>query len=205
MDNLKPSPINPIRKIVIGISGATGICYAIRLLQVLSAAAQVETHLVISQSGLLTLKLEQPDWPLKKVQALADFNYRQADVSASIASGSFITDSMVIVPASMKTVSAVAHGFGDNLLVRAADVMLKERRRLIVVPREAPLHLVHLRNLATIAEMGGIILPPMPAFYHRPTSVQEIIDQTVARILDLLTIPQTLAPQWISPAQQPTA
>ena len=189
----------PSKRIVIGISGATGVIYAVRLLEVLRADPEVETHLVISPSGKLTLSLELPQIPLKQVQALADVVYKDSDVSASIASGTFPSQAMVIVPCSMKTLAAVAIGFGENLLVRAADVMLKERRRLIVVPRETPLHLVHLRNMVTITEMGGIILPPFPAFYHRPTTLEEIVDQTVGKILDMLGIPQTLVKPWTGP------
>lgn len=184
------------QRIVVGISGATGICYAVRLLQVLQASPEIETHLVISASAKLTLKLELPEWPLKQVEALADVVYRDNDVSAAIASGTFRTHAMVIVPCSMKTVAAVSSGFGENLLVRAADVMLKERRRLVVVPRETPLHLVHLRNMVTITEMGGVILPPLPAFYHRPQTVAQIVDQTVGKILDLLGLEQDLMPEW---------
>lgn len=185
------------KRIVIGISGATGVIYAVRLLEVLHGRADVETHLVVSRSAKLTLSLELPEWPLAQVEALADVVYKDNDIGATIASGSFPTDAMVLVPCSMKTLAAVAHGYGENLLARAADVMLKERRRFILVPREAPLHLVHLRNMATISEMGGIILPPFPAFYHRPATVQEIVDQTVGKILDLLGIEQTLLKPWL--------
>jgi 4-hydroxy-3-polyprenylbenzoate decarboxylase len=189
-------------RIVVGISGATGVIYALRLLEILQRTPQAESHLVMTRAAKMTLALEAPEWSLQQVEALADVVYKDSDVSAAIASGSFPSQAMVIVPCSMKTVAAVAHGFGDNLLARAADVMLKERRRLIVVPREAPLHQVHLRNMATISEMGGIILPPFPAFYQRPQTVADIIDHTVGKILDLLGIEQDLVKPWLGPSQQ---
>lgn len=194
---MKPAPAG-IMRIVVGVTGASGAIYAVRLLQVLHDRDQVETHLVISSSGRTTLHLETP-WPLSEIEALARVVYRDDDLSAAIASGSFPSHAMVIVPCSMKTVAAVAHGYADNLLARAADVMLKERRRLILVPREAPLHLVHLRNMATISELGGIILPPCPAFYHRPSTVAEIVDHTVGKILDLLGLEQDLLRPWLGP------
>ena len=182
-----------------GVSGATGAIYAVRLLQVLHEREEVETHLVVSRAAKVTLRLETPEWPIQEVEALADVVYKEGDVSAAIASGSFPSQAMVVVPCSMKTVAAVAHGYGDNLLARAADVILKERRRLILVPRESPLHLVHLRNMATISEMGGIILPPCPAFYHRPTTVAEIVDHTVGKILEMLGLEQDLLRPWLGP------
>ncbi|MBT9588438.1 UbiX family flavin prenyltransferase [bacterium] len=187
------------RRIIVGLSGASGIIYGIRLLQVLRELGQVETHLIVTRSAGLTLRLENPEWELPQVSALADVVHREGDIAASIASGSFAVESMVVVPCSMKSLSAIAHGFGDNLLTRAADVVLKERRRLILVARETPLHAVHLRNMLTVTEMGGIILPPMPGFYHHPKTVADIVDHVVGKILDTLGFEQKLFPIWDGP------
>ncbi len=159
----------------------------------------IETHLVMSRAAGITLRLESPEWSLDEVGALADVTYRENDIAASIASGSYPIDSMVVVPASMKTVAQIACGVGETLLHRAADVTLKERRTLLVVPRETPLHLGHLRNLTTLAELGAIILPPMVAFYHKPQSVLDVVDHTVGKILQLLDVPQQLFPIWTGP------
>ena len=160
---------------------------------------EVETHLIITRSGSLTMKLEIPHMALEEVQRLADRVYPVGDVSACIASGSYAMESMVVVPCSMKTLAAIAHGYSDNLLTRAADVMLKERRKLILVPRETPLHSGHLRNMLSVSELGGILMPPVPAFYHQPTSLAELIDHTVGKILSLLELPQNLMPAWMGP------
>ena len=184
------------RRIIVGLSGASGIIYGIRLLQVLRDLPDVETHLIITRSAGITLRLENPEWEVASVTALADVVHREGDIAASIASGSFPVESMVVVPCSMKSLSAIAHGFSDNLLTRAADVILKERRRLILVARETPLHAVHLRNMLTVTEMGGIVLPPMPGFYHRPQSVAEIVDHVVGKIVDVLGFEQHLFPIW---------
>jgi len=184
------------RRIIVGLSGASGIIYGIRLLQVLRELGQVETHLIVTRSAGITLRLENPEWELPQVSALADVVHREGDIAASIASGSFAVESMVVVPCSMKSLSAIAHGFGDNLLTRAADVVLKERRRLILVARETPLHAVHLRNMLTVTEMGGIILPPMPGFYNHPKTVADIVDHVVGKIVDALGFEQKLFPVW---------
>ena len=185
----------PPRRVIVGISGASGAVYGARLLQALQDMPNVESHLVVSDAGWRNLRHEL-DMDRASVEALADVVHDLANVGASIASGAFAAHGMVVAPCSMRTLAAVAHGLADNLLTRAADVVLKERRRLVLMVRESPLHLVHLRNMATVTEMGGIVCPPMPAFYQRPTSVGEIVDHSVARVLDLLGLEHALAPQW---------
>ena len=185
----------PPRRVIVGISGASGAVYGARLLQALQDMPNVESHLVVSDAGWRNLRHEL-DMDRASVEALADVVHDLANVGASIASGSFAAHGMVVAPCSMRTLAAVAHVLADNLLTRAADVVLKERRRLVLMVRESPLHLVHLRNMATVTEMGGIVCPPMPAFYQRPTSVGEIVDHSVARVLDLLGLEHALAPQW---------
>ena len=175
------------KRIIVGVSGASGVIHGIRLLQVLQPEAGVETHLILSNAAKRTMVLETA-WSVAEVEALADRNYRANDIAAAIASGSFKTDGMVVVPCSMKTLSGIANSYADTLLIRAAEVILKERRRLVLVPRETPLHLGHLRLLVKAAEIGAVIMPPMPAFYHRPESVADVVDQTVNRILDMLGI-----------------
>jgi 4-hydroxy-3-polyprenylbenzoate decarboxylase len=183
------------QRIVVGISGSTGAIYGIRLLEVLRARPEIETHLVISAPGKKTIAYET-DYSVKDVEALARVVYDNRDVGAALASGSFRTAGMVIVPCSMKTVSALATSYTDTLLARAGDVALKEGRPLIVVVRESPLHLGHLRQLTALAEIGAIVMPPMPAFYQRPQTVADIVNHTVARILDRLGIPHDLALEW---------
>lgn len=186
-----------MKRLIIGISGASGVIYGIRLLQVLQTAAEIETHLIMSNAARQTLSLES-DFSLREVQALADVVHDTRDIAANISSGSFKTDGMVILPCSIKTLSGIAHSYSDNLLTRAADVVLKERRPLVLCVRETPLHLGHLRMMTTAVELGAIIMPPVPAFYHRPQSVQDIIDQTVNRVLDQFDIelPQDLFTRW---------
>lgn len=185
-----------MRRIVVGLSGATGAIYGIRLLQVLQPRTDVETHLVISDPARETICLET-DWTIPQVEALATTTYAVTDIAAAISSGSFKTDGMVVVPCSMKTLSAIANSYNDNLLVRAADVTLKERRRLILVPRETPLHAGHLRMMLLATEMGAILVPPTPAFYNHPTSLDDIVNHTVGRLLDLLGIEtQGLLKRW---------
>lgn len=183
------------RRIVLGISGASGAVYGVRLLQALRDMQGVESHLVVSDAGWRNLRhelgMERAD-----VQALADVVHALDNVGASIASGSFAVHGMVVAPCSMRTLAAIAHGLADNLLTRAADVVLKERRRLVLLTRESPLHLVHLRNMATVTEMGGIICPPVPAFYQRPQTVEDIVRHSVARVLDLLDLDNELTPRW---------
>jgi 4-hydroxy-3-polyprenylbenzoate decarboxylase len=189
------------QRLIIGISGASGAIYGIRLLEVLRGVAEVETHLVISGAARQTIALET-DYSLAAVEALADITYRINDIAAAISSGSYSTIGMVVVPCSMKTLAGIAFSLSDNLLLRAADVTLKERRRLVIVARETPLHLGHLRLMTQVTELGGVIMPPMPAFYHRPQSLAEIIDQTVNRVLDLFSIvlPEDLFKRWSGPA-----
>lgn len=187
------------RRIIVGMTGASAVLYGVRLLEVLQSYPDVETHLVMSRAAGITLRLESPEWTVDDVKSLADVIHRENDIAASIASGSFAVEAMVVVPASMKTVAQIATGTGENLLCRAADVTLKERRPLIVVPRETPMHLGHLRNLTTLAELGAIIVPPMVAFYHQPKSVNDIVDHTVGKLLDLLKIEQKLFEPWQGP------
>lgn len=175
------------RRLVIGMTGATGAIYGVRLLEVLRGLGGFETHFIISDAGVLNLHHEL-GMKRAEVQALADVVHGIHDIGSSIASGAFATEGMVIAPCSMKTLAAVAHGFGDNLISRAADVTLKERRRLVVVPRETPLNLAHLRNMAAVTEMGGIIFPPLPAFYGTAKSLPQLVDESVGRILGLLGI-----------------
>jgi 4-hydroxy-3-polyprenylbenzoate decarboxylase len=193
--NMLPSDSAPPRRIIVAISGASGAVYGTRLLQVLHGMAGIETHLVVSDAGWRNLDQEQ-GMSRVAVQALADQVHDARDVGATIASGSFLCSAMVVAPCSMRTLAAVAHGLADNLITRAADVVLKERRRLVLVVRESPLHLGHLRNMVSATEMGAIICPPMPAFYQRPQSVAELVDGSVARVLDLLELQHDLASRW---------
>ncbi len=186
-----------MKRLIVGISGATGVIYGIRLLEGLRDIQEVETNLVISSAGAQTIALETDDKPADIV-ALADKTYRFGDIAAAISSGSYKTYGMVVIPCSMKTLAGIAHSFSDNLILRAADVVLKDRRRLVIVPRETPLHLGHLRLMTQVVEIGAIIAPPLPAFYHRPQTIDDIINQTVNRILDLLEIdlPEDLFNRW---------
>ncbi len=186
-----------MRRLIVGISGASGTIYGIRMLEVLRGVSDVETHLVLSPSARRTLLLET-DYSVEQVEMLADRVYRSSDIAAAISSGSFRPSGMVVAPCSMKTVSGIATSFSDNLLLRAADVVLKEQRRLLLLVRETPMHLGHLRLLVQVSEIGAIVMPPMPAFYHRPATVQEIVDQTVNRALDMLDIELDLDlfPRW---------
>lgn len=192
------------RRLVVGFSGASGVIYGIRLLEVLRDVEDIETHLVISGAARQTIALET-NYAVDLVEALADVNYRFNDIAANISSGSFKTMGMVVIPCSMKTLSGIALSFSDNLLLRAADVTLKDYRRLVIVPRETPLHLGHLRLMTQVVEMGAILVPPMPAFYHRPRTLDDIINQTVNRVLDLLNIelPADLFDRWSGPKYPP--
>ena len=183
------------RRIIVAISGASGAVYGVRLLQVLQTCAGIESHLVVSDAGWRTLRHEM-DMDAASVEALAHTVHDARNVGASIASGSFQCAGMVIAPCSMRTLAAVAHGLSDSLLTRAADVVLKERRRLVLMVRETPLHLGHLRNMVSVTEMGAIVCPPVPAFYLRPQSVADIVDHSVARALDLLDVQHPLAARW---------
>ncbi|AJC67034.1 MULTISPECIES: UbiX family flavin prenyltransferase [Dickeya] len=186
-----------MKRLIVGISGASGVIYGVRLLQVLQPVNGVETHLVMSPAARQTLALES-DLTVRDVQSLADVVHDSRDIAASISSGSFKTAGMVILPCSIKTLSGITHSYTDSLLTRAADVVLKERRPLVLCVRETPLHIGHLRLMNAVAEMGAVIMPPVPAFYHRPQTVQDIIDQTVNRVLDQFDIelPQDLFTRW---------
>lgn len=182
-------------KLVVGISGATGAIYGIRVLQALKAC-QVETHLVLSDSAKRTIDAET-NFSVKEVEKLADYVHDNRDIGASIASGSFKTDGMIIAPCAIKSLSALANSYNDSLLIRAADVMLKEKRKLVVIPRETPLHVGHLKLMTAVAEMGAVILPPMPAFYIMPKTLDDIINQTVGKALDQFDIDHHLFRRWI--------
>jgi 4-hydroxy-3-polyprenylbenzoate decarboxylase len=183
------------RRLIVAITGATGAVYGVSLLRQLRAWPGIETHLIISDAAALTLH-QEAGMARKDVEALASVVHRNREVGASIASGSFLTDGMVVAPCSMKTLAAIAHGLSDNLIARAADVALKERRRLVLMVRETPLNLAHLRNMTAVTEMGGIVFPPLPSFYHRPASIEEMVDHTCQRVLDLLGLEQAHAPRW---------
>lgn len=186
-----------MKRLIIGISGASGAIYGVRLLQVLRDVAGAETHLVMSQAARQTLSLET-DLSLRDVQALADVVHDARDIAASISSGSFKTAGMVILPCSIKTLSGIVNSYTDTLVTRAADVVLKERRPLVLCVRETPLHLGHLRLMTQAAELGAVIMPPVPAFYHRPQTLDDIINQTVNRVLDQFDIdlPEDLFIRW---------
>lgn len=185
------------KRLIVGISGASGAIYGIRLLQVLQTLSDVETHLVISNAARQTLALET-DYSVKDLYELADVVYDNRDIGAAISSGSFRCDGMVILPCSIKSLSGIVHSYADELLVRAADVILKERRPLVLCVRETPLHLGHLRLMTQAAELGAVIMPPVPAFYHRPTTLDDVINQTVNRVLDQFDIQleNDLFPRW---------
>lgn len=186
-----------MRRLIVGISGASGAIYGVRLLQVLRDVAEVETHLVMSQAARQTLALET-DLSLREVQALADVVHDARDIAASISSGSFKTAGMAILPCSIKTLSGIVNSYTDGLLTRAADVVLKERRPLVLCVRETPLHLGHLRLMTQAAELGAVVMPPVPAFYHRPQTIDDLINQTVNRVLDQFAIelPEDLFTRW---------
>lgn len=181
--------------LIIGITGATGAIYGIRLLEVLSALKNIETHLVISRAGGMTIEFETP-YKIEDVKKLATYAYDIDDICAPLSSGSFKRDGMIIAPCTVKTLSALANSYCDNLLTRAADVTLKERRKLVLMVRETPLHLGHLKNMERLTEMSAIIMPPMPAFYHKPATIQDIIDQMVGKMLDIFDIEHNLFRRW---------
>ena len=184
---------------IVGITGASGSIYGVRTLEALRKLPGVSVHLVMSEQAKRTLALET-QWTPAKVEKLADFVHDPADVAAPISSGSFKTDGMVVSPCSIKTASAIAYSYNDNLLVRAADVCLKERRRLVLVVRESPLHLGHLRTLARLAEIGALIVPPIPAFYTQPKTIDDIVNHSVGKTLDALGVEHDLFPRWRGPA-----
>lgn len=183
------------RRIVIGLAGSSGAIYGVRLLQALAPLDEIETHVVTTRGAEATIAYETPHGR-DHVRSLADVVYDDADLGAAIASGTFVTDGMVVCPCSMKTLGAIATSYSDTLLVRSADVCLKERRRLVLVTRETPLHLGHLRLMTQVTEMGGVILPPVPGFYTRPQSIDQLVDHTVAKILDQFGVHLELVQRW---------
>lgn len=184
-----------MKRLVVGITGASGSIYGIRLLEILRRYADVELHLVLSRSGKRTL-VSETDWTVADVEALAPHHYDNVDIGATLASGSFRTAGMIIAPCSIKTAAAVAACYADTLISRAADVTLKEGRPLIMLIRETPLHVGHLKMMLALAEMGAVVLPPMPAFYNRPKDLDDIVNHTIARVLDRLDLPQRLVGEW---------
>ena len=183
------------KRLIVGITGATGAVYGVRLLEAIQDIENFESHVVLSDAGALNLWHELK-MRRKDLESLADAAYSPKDIGAAIASGSFLTEGMVIAPCSMKTLAAVAHAHADDLVSRAADVVLKERRRLVLLPRETPLNLAHLRNMTAVSEMGGIIFPPVPAFYAMPKSIEELVAHTVARVLDLFGLHSPTLARW---------
>jgi 4-hydroxy-3-polyprenylbenzoate decarboxylase len=187
-------------RIIVGVTGASGAVYPLRLLERLAARPDVEIHLVLSRAGEKTLYLETGKKALD-LKGLAHFSWALEDISAPLASGSFVTAGMVIAPCSIHTMSAIAHGISSNLMIRAADVVLKERRRLILMVRESPFHLGHLRTMTLLAEMGAVIAPPIPGFYNRPSTIQHLVDSSVDRVLDLLGLPDDSIRRWTGPGR----
>jgi flavin prenyltransferase len=183
------------KRLIVGMTGATGSIYGLRILEALRAAGGWEAHLIVSDAGMLNAWQEYK-LARKDIHKLADVVHSVRDVGASVASGSFITEGMVIAPCSMKTLSGVAHAFSDNLITRAADVVLKERRRLVLITREAPLNLAHLRNMVAVTEMGGVIFPPVPAFYSGAKSIDDLVSHTVGRVLDLFGFEHSTISRW---------
>jgi polyprenyl P-hydroxybenzoate/phenylacrylic acid decarboxylase-like protein len=183
------------KRLIVAMTGATGAIYGIRILERLRAMGGWETHLIVSDAGLLNA-WEDHQLKRRDIEKLADVVHPVRDVGATIASGSFLTEGMVIAPCSMKTLAAVAHGFADNLITRAADVVLKERRRLVLVTREAPLNLAHLRNMVQVTEMGGVVFPPVPAFYSHARTIDGMVNHTVGRVLDLFGIQHETIARW---------
>jgi 4-hydroxy-3-polyprenylbenzoate decarboxylase len=181
--------------LIVGLSGATGAIYGVRILEILAKIKDIETHLVLTRAGRMTIQVETP-YSVKDVEAMADVVHDITNVGASISSGSFRTEGMVIAPCSMKSMGGIAHSIGGDLLVRAADVVLKERKKLVLVVRETPLHLGHLEAMVSLTRMGAIIFPPVPAFYHRPKTLDDVINQTATRILDQFEIDVSLFRRW---------
>ncbi|MFZ1907714.1 MAG: UbiX family flavin prenyltransferase [Burkholderiales bacterium] len=192
------------KRLIVAITGATGAAYGVRLLEALRRQRGWESHLVLSEAGALTA-WQELGLKRREIERLAGVAYHPRDIAATLASGSFLTEGMVIAPCSMKTLAAVAHAHADDLVSRAADVVLKERRRLVLLPREAPLNLAHLRNMVAVTEMGGIIFPPVPALYAKPKSIGELIEHTVARVLDLFGIRASGLKRWAGMKGTPPA
>ena len=184
-----------MKRIIVGISGASGTIYGVRLLEVLKHAQGIETHLIISKGARVTMEYETSVSP-ESVEQLADHVHSPDNLAAPVSSGSFRTAGMIVAPCSMKSLAMIANSIDDNLLIRTADVTLKERRKLVLVPRETPLHLGHLRHMVAVTEMGGVILPPVPSFYHKPRTIEDIVNQTVGKTLDQFEIPHQLFDRW---------
>jgi 4-hydroxy-3-polyprenylbenzoate decarboxylase len=189
------------KRLVIGISGASGVTYGVRMLELLRKT-EFETHLIISRAGKLNIEIET-SYKLGEIEAMADFTYDHKDMAASLASGSFLTEGMVVIPCTIKSLSGIANSYNENLLVRAADVTLKEKRKLVLVVRETPLHIGHLRLMTMAAEMGAHLLPPVPSFYHQPKTIVDIIDQTIGKIFDYIGIEHDLFNRWGEPGDNP--
>lgn len=183
------------KQVIVGISGASGAIYGVRLLQILKELPNVKTHLILSATAQITLTTETP-YSVDEVKQMADYHHSNKDLAACISSGSFQTDGMVIAPCSMRSLAEIATSMTSGLLTRSADVVLKERRKLVLLTRETPLNLSHIRNMATVTEMGGIIAPPVPAFYSKPESIEEMVDHTVGRVLDMFGIAHDLVRRW---------
>lgn len=181
--------------LIIGITGATGVIYGIRLLEVLSSINDIEIHLIISEAGEMNIGCET-NRKIEDIKKLASFSYDIRDIGAVLASGSFKRDGMIIAPCTVKTMSALANSYTENLLIRAGDVTLKERKKLVLLVRETPLHIGHIRNMERLCEMGAIIMPPVPAFYHKPKTIQDIIDHTIGKALDIFDIKHNLFQRW---------
>jgi 4-hydroxy-3-polyprenylbenzoate decarboxylase len=181
--------------LVVGITGASGVIYGIRLLEVLSTIGDVETHLIISEAAELVIRHET-DWKLEDIRSLARFSYLNSDMGACLASGSFDRDGMIVAPCTVKTMSALAYSYADTLMVRAGDVTLKERKKLLLIVRETPLHLGHIKTMERLTEMGAIIMPPAPSFYHKPRSTDELVNHTVGKMLGIFGIKHNLFEQW---------
>ena len=191
-----------MKRLIIGISGASGVIYGIRMLEMLKEVGDIETHLVMSKYARLNIEIET-DYTPQEVEDLADVVYSVSNQAASISSGSFKTDGMVIAPCSMKTLSGIANSSADSLLVRAADVVLKEQRRLVLMAREAPLHVGHCKLMYEAAQLGAVIAPPMPAFYNRPQTIDDLINHSVGRVLDLFDIDTGILKRWEGPEREP--
>ena len=189
------------KRIVIGISGASGVIYGVRMLEMLKET-DFETHLIISSSGRLNIEIETR-YKLADVEDMADFVYNHKDMAASLSSGSFLTEGMVVIPCTIRSLSGIANSYNENLLVRAADVTLKEKRKLVLVVRETPLHIGHLRLMTLAAEMGAHLLPPVPSFYHRPKTIEDIIDQTIGKVFDYFGIEHDLFKRWGEAGKDP--
>jgi len=183
------------RRIIIGITGASGVIYGVKILSLLKEKEEIESHLILSQAGKRNIEIET-DYTVEEVAAMADVVYDEKNVAAAPASGSFLTDGMVVIPCTVKTLSGIANAYTENLLVRAADVTLKEKRKLVLVVRETPLHKGHLRLMMMAADMGAHILPPVPSFYHQPKTIDDIINQTIGKIFDYLGMEHTLFKRW---------